>query len=278
MKSADKNFSKKIFLLGDIHNLKLESSFGGKRVIFHVNQLLHHMSKESKSGGLSYIWESSSQLAGKQPKLYMLYKAREIYEKVPKGRFVFSDEMRNTNRVVNQFLRHLVYRPNRIASWLRQKKRRMIIARNLEGLIPRQGNLLERELDFCDQKKMSAAVHSALKHNIYWYRREVQHIIDSLKIPTYTLFDQENTVKLFRKVLVEKTADLELLVKTFSQDTDLVVVYAGNAHIQRIQSYLYRLNFVSSFQVEQKKFLSKMHVNEFSRYLQANYRVKSSSA
>ncbi|MFK7826823.1 MAG: hypothetical protein AB8G05_21955 [Oligoflexales bacterium] len=270
MEYKDPHYTKHVFLVGDVHCRASEKSQEGIKVIEHSGRFFELLGSSSRGQrSLPVLWEiAASEASYDKSRLYMHRQAKKLSKmhKNKKSRLVVTPS--DTLRKISPLLRKLMYlalaKPGIAKAKLKSNGFRLKVSQSLERIfLPKSGNLLEKRLfQTSNQQSLPRHITASLNQNLKWHRQQIIRLRQNLSYPPNRIF-AENLVDELKINLSRNTADLEFLVNIFSNNSKIIMVYAGNGHIRRLQKFLYKLDFKASFEIENGHYLSKSAFEAF---------------
>ena len=262
---SEGQYSKHIFLIGDIHCRARENSSGGRKLIQHSSWFFNSLPKFlSPKESIPVFWEISRKSALYSKSDLYIHKQAKVLVNRAKIDLIPSDTPRKQSPLLGKLVYLALTKPGIAKAKLDSQNFRRQVARALDLLfLPKSGHPLEKKVSHAiKQLSLPPQVSSSLKQNLRWHRQQLFRLKQNLSYPPNKIL-AESLVPELKENLSKNTADLEFLVNIFAQPSDLVFVYAGNGHIKRLQKFLYKLGFRASFEVENSNFLPKAAFEAF---------------
>ena len=275
-------YKKHAFLIGDIHCQEREKSIGGTRVISHSNWFFKGLPNAiHNQNNIPIFWEvSDKQALYSKSNLYIHHQARLLSNSSKQGlnglSFTPSDTLRKRSPILRKIMFLAIAKPGIAKVKLDHPQFRKKVARSLGSMyLAKSGNMLEKKFYHAAKtQRLPHHIESLMKQNLRWHRQQISRLKQDLAYHPKQIF-AEDLVYDLRKYLSQSTADLEFLVNIFAHESEIVLVYAGNGHIRRLQNFFYKLGFKASFEIENGDFLSKSAFEAFALDLKRSSANKS---
>lgn len=268
MEYRDEHYYKHVFFIGDIHCQQREKSPGGLQAIKQSNWFFDSIELVNKHHQKTpIIWEISvkSSLYSNSP-LYLHKQAISLASKSKPSKIILtpSDNLRKQSSVLRKLMFLAINKPGIAKSQLNNPQFRRRVLKSLEKtFLAKTGNTLEKKFYQANKhRKLPPQISAVLKQNLRWHRQQLVRLKENLSYPPNKIV-AENLVEEVKENLSKATADLEFFVNIFSHDSHIVLVYAGNGHVKRLQKFFYKLGFKTSFEIENGDFLSRHDFRAF---------------
>ena len=275
MEYQDARYLKHVFLIGDIHCNTREKSLGGSQVT-NSSKIFFDLLSTDKSyfqDKVPIFWEipANGKLYDKS-NLYIHRQAKKLIN-LKKDRncqlvLTPSDTLRKVSPILRKLMFLSLAKPGIAKIKLDDQGFRRKARHSLETIfLPKSRTILEQKFARANrQQSLPHHIRSSLKQNLKWHKQQVMTLKQNLSYPPNRIF-AEDLAHEFKINLSQTTADLEFLVNIFSHKSNIILVYAGNGHIKRLQKFLYKLGFKASFEIENMDFLDKVAFDAFAKDL-----------